>query len=235
MNLTIEQCALFDFVKIQHEGQVRKYSGEPYHVHLWEVAVLIAENVTQHDPYAHLIEIALCHDLFEDTKCQEQELIDFLLSIGYSRQSILKVVRGVNDLTDKFDSKNYQGVNRRSRKQMESDRLASLPYDSITVKYADLINNTSSIVEKDPGFARVYLKEKEEILAKCNKGHRGLYWLAIRSLLDGMDKLQPKPLTQQQYKDQEKKWGEVVEIVSMSDGAVWPITKLRHRFKLSYW
>ena len=47
---------------------------------------------------------------------------------------------------------------------MEADKLSKISPLSQTVKYADLFNNTSSIVELAPDFAKVYLREKDMYL-----------------------------------------------------------------------
>lgn len=42
--------------------------------------------------------------------------------------------------------------------------LARAPAEAQAIKVADLIHNTSSIVERDPDFARAYMREKEALL-----------------------------------------------------------------------
>jgi hypothetical protein len=71
-------------------------------------------------------------------------------------------------LTDVFISGAGYG-NRAERKVREKDRLAKISADAQTIKVADLIDNTKSIVERDPGFAKVYLKEKAAVLAVMTK------------------------------------------------------------------
>ena len=45
--------------------------------------------------------------------------------------------------------------------------------ERLTIKLADLIDNTKSIVAYDPNFARVYMKEKAELIAGMT-GHPAL-------------------------------------------------------------
>lgn len=54
--------------------------------------------------------------------------------------------------------------NRAKRKEYDRDRIARAPGSVQTVKVADLIDNTSTIVQFDPEFAKVYLREKRELL-----------------------------------------------------------------------
>lgn len=47
---------------------------------------------------------------------------------------------------------------------MDRQRLAESSREVQTIKVADLIDNTPSIVQHDPDFARVYLREKRDLL-----------------------------------------------------------------------
>ena len=54
---------------------------------------------------------------------------------------------------------------------------------------ADLISNSISIVQHDPGFARKYLREKAALMQVLKDGDPGLYAEADRVLKAGMAKL----------------------------------------------
>lgn len=165
MKLSGKQQILLQYVKDSHVDQVRKYTGEPYWNHVYSVAKIIAEI----EPKG--IEIALCHDLFEDTEVQMPDLLRFLTHSGYSNEDALFIVSGVNDLTDVFTKENYPTLNRKERKRLEAERLGKVNELSQTVKYADLIDNTKSITEHDEGFAKVYLSEKRQILDQMRRGN----------------------------------------------------------------
>ena len=66
-------------------------------------------------------------------------------------------------VTDVFTHEAYPELNRKIRKGMEADRLATISDDAKLVKLADMIDNTSSITEHDPGFAKLYLAEKAHL------------------------------------------------------------------------
>jgi hypothetical protein len=57
-------------------------------------------------------------------------------------------------------------------------RLKTTPQNSMTVKYADLIDNCD-IVLYDKSFGKIYLQEKYEILKHCKQGDFNLYYKAI--------------------------------------------------------
>jgi (p)ppGpp synthase/HD superfamily hydrolase len=65
--------------------------------------------------------------------------------------------------------------NRATRKRLACERLARAPREAQTVKLADLVSNTRTIVAYDPNFAPVYLKEKRDLLAVLTKGDPGLH------------------------------------------------------------
>lgn len=165
MNLTERQETLLSFVKQHHEGQKRKYTFEPYWTHVYSVA----EIVSKYEPEG--IEIALCHDLIEDTECTNDELFDFLMSLGYGHERSCFIDDGVRALTDHYTKEAYPSHNRKMRKRAEATRLGGIKPIYQSVKYADLIDNTSSIVEHDQSFAKVYLSEKIEILDFMRRGN----------------------------------------------------------------
>ena len=185
MKLTNRQNKLLDFVKEQHTDQVRKYTGNPYWEHCYDVG-MIANVDSEHGLN---MEIGFCHDLFEDTKCTSIELLNFLMDNGYTKSEAGIIVSGTTDLTDIYTKENFPHLNRKSRKIYESYRLGKIPSDSQTVKYADLISNTSSIVECDPNFAETYIREKHMILDKMRKGQIDLLIQCCFNIKTAMDKL----------------------------------------------
>ena len=166
MKLTAKQKLLFEFVKIKHGNQERKYTGEPYWTHPLEVAKMVEPN---------LIEVALCHDLLEDTDCDAPELLRELLSLSYEPNRAIEILQGVVDLTDVFIKEKFPKLNRKARKELEAERLGTISSNSQTVKYADLIDNTESIMTHDPKFGKTYLKEKRAMLELMNKGDSRMY------------------------------------------------------------
>lgn len=65
--------------------------------------------------------------------------------------------------------------NRKLRKTLDNTRLSTAPPLIQSIKYADLIDNTSSILSHDPNFAKLYLEEKREFLRIVNGGDLYLY------------------------------------------------------------
>ncbi len=178
---------LLEFVKVCHGSQVRKYTGEPY----WHHVVSVATIASQYDHYNYNLtkEIALCHDLFEDTDCDKGDLRTALQNFGYTNAEHAHIARGVQDLTDEWTSEKYPHINRSRRKAYEAARLGETQGYIQTIKYSDLIDNTQSIVNEDPGFAKVYLEEKVELLKMMRTGNFDLYIRVCASLYNSLEKL----------------------------------------------
>lgn len=155
------------FARKVHAGQQRKYTGNTYTDHLAEVAGIVA--TVQHEfmvPPGVMLATAWLHDCVEDQGVDQYTLRDMF------GDAVLSGVMLLSDLE--------QG-NRAERKRLSRERLANAPAWVQTIKYADLISNTSSIVMHDPKFAVTYLEEKRLLLEVMNAGDSRLYEMA-RSL-----------------------------------------------------
>lgn len=76
------------------------------------------------------------------------------------------------------------GLNRAERKHIDRMRLSASSGDVQTIKCADLISNTATIVEYDKDFARYYLREKRAllmVLVNADKPLRTLAWKILVS------------------------------------------------------
>lgn len=156
-----------------HANQRRKYTNAPYTDHLAEVAGIVA-TITDFDtihPEA-LIATAWLHDIVEDCGYTAERLWEELdPDLDYPTEAD-QVVRGVLWLPD------LEEGNRATRKRLSRERLARAPHWVQTIKCADLISNTGSIVQFDPAFAKVYLEEKRLLLHVMTKADRRLWDIA---------------------------------------------------------
>lgn len=147
------------FAREVHKNQVRKYTGNPYTDHLAEVAGIVSTIRGEEEVTA----TAWLHDCIEDQGCTRSQLAALFGEI---------VASGVYLLSD------LEEGNRKERKAASRRRLASSPDWIQTIKVADLISNTSSIVKHDPKFAEVYLEEKRLLLDVLTKADKGLLEIA---------------------------------------------------------
>lgn len=139
--------------------QRRKYTNDPYIVHPAAVAALV-ENA---GGTREMVAAAWLHDVIEDTKVS-LELIE--------EQFGMTVAAYVGWLTDA--SKPADG-NRAARKKIDMAHISRACSQAKTIKLADIIDNSRSIFEHDPKFAKVYLKEKRELLAVLADGNGELF------------------------------------------------------------
>ena len=140
--------------------QVRKYTGEPYYVHPAEVARIVA-GVPGSTP--DMVAAAWLHDVVEDTGCT---FTDIHMAFGID---IATLVGWLTDVSKPEDG------NRAVRKAMDRAHTADAPAEAQTIKLADLISNSRSIMAHDPAFARTYLEEKRLLLAVMTRGDAGLH------------------------------------------------------------
>ena len=140
-----------DFANEAHAGQTRRYTNEPYFNHVFSVAERVKELTDDEE----IIAAALLHDTVEDTEVTDEDI----LNIFGDRIAAL-----VYDLTDHFTSETYPNLNRKQRKKLEAERIGKANGDVRLIKLCDIADNTGSIVEHDPGFARIYMKEKSYLL-----------------------------------------------------------------------
>jgi len=147
------------FATQAHAGQTRKYTGEPYVNHPVEVMQLVS-TVTD-DP--EILAAAVLHDVVEDTPATIMNI-----RIGFSP----RVAELVDDLTDV--SRPEDG-NRATRKELDRQHTAKASPDAKTIKLADLISNSRSIMKDDPNFAKVYMKEKAALLEVLTEGNAELF------------------------------------------------------------
>lgn len=161
---------------IKHVGQTRKYDGAPYFTHVERVARL----AEAHGLSDNQIAAAYLHDVLEDTPTTADELRQILIDSDVSGLDAAIIVSLVVQLTDVYVLKRYPNHNRKARKALESERLSQISREAKLIKLCDLIDNTSDIVGQDKGFAVVYLREKQTILAGFGDvAETELYQLAL--------------------------------------------------------
>lgn len=150
-----------------HRDQNRKYTGEPYYLHPYEVADILKEAGMSEE-----VQIAgLLHDTIEDCGILHSDI-----SAMFGKR-VADLVLMVTDVSKPEDG------NRKSRKLLDLKHLAKADSDGQTIKLADLISNTSSIVQHDPGFAVIYMQEKRDLLNVLIDGDENL-WFRAKAIVD---------------------------------------------------
>lgn len=164
-----------EFCIMAHDGQKRKYSGLPFHIHPIAVASILEESDV-HVP-KDVIDAAYLHDVLEDTKYSIHDLRD----AGFNESVICLVVECTN-IYSKIK------LNRTSRKTLELVRVKSISPSAKTIKIADSIHNMRDFILQEPDYARdVYLYEKRNLLDKALKeGDSRLWNIADKIIKDFM-------------------------------------------------
>lgn len=166
----VQKAQVFAIAAHSAVQQKRKYTGEPYYVHPAEVARIVAEVPGS---TAEMVAAAWLHDVVEDTGVT---LTDIHMNFG---PEVAVLVGWLTDVSKPEDG------NRSRRKAMDREHTAQAPAEAQTVKLADLISNSKSIMQHDPEFAKTYLEEKRLLLDVMTKGDRGLHATASMYVIPG--------------------------------------------------
>lgn len=163
-----------EFATKAHGQQVRKYTGEPYVNHCIEVATIVSQSKTA---TTAMIQAAILHDTVEDTPVTHSQLV---YTFG---QTVATLVWYLTDSTE---------GNRAARHAASVARLRVMASDQAkTIKAADIISNTRSIVEHDMSFAVVYLREIRQKLDVIYDGcDPFIFETANQGWIDGVNKLE---------------------------------------------
>jgi len=173
MNDLIERARLFATSAHQRIGHQRKYSNQPYQVHLQAVAKLVAS--VSDDP--EMIAAAWLHDTVEDTPVTLDEIVE---KFG---AEVAELVENLTDVSKPSDG------NRAIRKTIDRDHSARASARAMTVKLADLIDNCRDITRNDERFARVYVLEMGALLKVLGEGDQTLLDQARRLHAKSVGKL----------------------------------------------
>ena len=158
MSKTIEKAIKFATKKHSEANQFRKYTGEPYIAHPASVAKIVSSV-----PHTEsMMAAAWLHDTVEDTSATLEEIEK---EFG---EEICSLVEMLTDISKPEDG------NRAARKAIDRAHTAKATPSGQTIKLADLIHNSFSIIEHDHKFAKVYLAEKALLLNVLQDGDKTL-------------------------------------------------------------
>lgn len=158
-------------------GQRRKYTDEPYIVHPAAVVELV-RSVTDNEA---MLCAAWLHDTVEDTPTTQG---DIQSHFGEDVATLVEMLT---------DSHPPEAKNRAARKVAHFQHTAKASADAQTIKLADIIDNTRSIIHYDAHFARVYLVEKRVQIALLTEGDATLWQQASTIIEQGILQLTGAP------------------------------------------
>ena len=176
MSDLVKQAIRFATEAHQRIDHRRKYSGQPYAVHLDQVAKIVATVSDDEE----MIAAAWLHDTVEDTPATfndiEREFGD----------SVAQLVRELTDISKPGDG------NRATRKTIDRQHLEQASARGQTIKLADLIDNCKDITRHDARFARTYLNEMGSLLQVLTKADEGLMRRAHKTMSKSLSQLGKK-------------------------------------------
>jgi (p)ppGpp synthase/HD superfamily hydrolase len=167
MNSLVNSAKVFTIAAHSAVGQRRKYSDAPYWTHC-ERVVATLDKFSQAPVSDEMRAAAWLHDTVEDTNVN-LELIRDLFG-----NNVYHLVEMLTDVSRPEDG------NRRARKALDLEHTKLASPEAKSIKLADLIDNAESIVDNDPGFAVVWLREKRALLEVLEDGDPELYAEAVR-------------------------------------------------------
>lgn len=177
MELRLEQVMAAACVE-WHAGHLRKYTNEPYEIHLAQVAGLVSMISVPEDVELEVVRAVLWgHDCVEDVGVTLKMIRDKLRN--FPADKVDQVIEGIDGLTDREKGNRYQ------RLAKKTVRLSNQPAWIQTAKNLDIYSNAISIAVHDPQFAKILAWELElitESMTKADKIARGLARYGVKIL-----------------------------------------------------
>lgn len=171
-NSIVDKAAKFAAAAHAFIDQRRKYTGEPYINHPAQVAGLVG-SVTSDKA---MIAAAYLHDVIED--------------VGHAIPNIRNKIKNefgeeIYHLVDELtDVSQLSDGDRATRKSIDRAHTSQASEKAKTIKLADIISNSKSIIENDSEFAKVYMEEKALLLEVLKEGNKALYKVAEGIMID---------------------------------------------------
>lgn len=162
------------FARCAHRNQKRRYTNEPYVNHSIAVARLVAASGADVDT----IIAAVLHDVIEDTDVTAE-----VLEAEFGNRVfvlVMEVSKGIDPLIAE------QPITKESMHKAHLHLLSKTSPEAATIKLADIIDNTSTLHERDPKRALTYLPEKWEAIDVLKHGNKQLWERALHQISDNL-------------------------------------------------
>lgn len=141
-------------IRTYHGGQTRKGDSFPYLEHPLEVGYKLWRSKFPND----VVVAGFCHDLLEDSKCSEKEILEKCSS------DVLTIVKAVSNDEALSDKKDWEKKKEKYIKSVEAGGI-----EAITVSVMDKICNLQSFFDQ-------YEKEGPVLWKKFNRGRDKKLW-----------------------------------------------------------
>jgi len=146
----------YEFAKVAHGNQERKFVGIPYTTHIEETVQLLWE-VTKGQTSTDNYIAAILHDVVEDTNITLQEIDQH-----FGRN----VANLVDELTIDEAEKEAKG-----KKQYLSEKINGMSRDALSIKLCDRLSNIVGLDNKKipKDFVKWYIKETQYIIDNIDR------------------------------------------------------------------
>jgi (p)ppGpp synthase/HD superfamily hydrolase len=183
MNFTEKTQKAAEFAKKAHASinEKREYSRDDYFVHPLEVAEIVKSTGAGDE----LICAAFLHDSIESLGPNHPFFGLDIIKAEFGE----KVANWVIECTNVYTPKDYPDLTRKQRKDLEAERLGKVSKEAATIKLADIISNTRNLIKENREFAKVYFKEKLNLMGPLSHGNHYLLKVASQILVDGYREL----------------------------------------------
>lgn len=168
----IDEARVFATAAHGAVGQKRKYTKEDYIVHPAGVVDILKQHITTLT--APMIAAAWLHDVLEDTQVTYEAI---LLEFG---EDVANIVLGLSNIATAYDG------NRKVRMLKNLEFLKLQNEEVQTIKIADMMHNTASIVEHDKTFAIIYLREKVDLINALTKAPKFFRTIAMNQIEESL-------------------------------------------------
>lgn len=169
----IENARCFSIAAHEAIQQKRKYTGEPYFWHPMAVGSIVWSVYDDEN----MLAAAYLHDVVEDTGVTLKTIENLF------GEDVATLVAGLTDISKPSDG------NRAERKRIDREHTAEQSPRCKTIKLADLIHNSQSILKYDRDFAKIYIPEKELLLSVLTEGDHELWTFANSIVIDAKKEL----------------------------------------------
>lgn len=170
----VQKAGVFQRAAHSAKGQVRKFTGLPYHTHPEAVLGLLCQNVP--GVTEDMMCATLLHDVLEDTDVTEELLLE---EFG---EEVTRLVVGLTNWKPKPGTFGVH-LNRAARHRLNVRRLAKTCNRVKTIKLADCLHNLPDIIENDPKHAVVYVAEKRVLLDEALIGGDEGLWNQVNAVI----------------------------------------------------
>lgn len=145
------------FAMTAHNGQQRKYNGNPYVLHPISVALRLVEYL-EGKAGTDMIIAALLHDVLEDTKVPAAAI-----EKSFGRE-VVRLVGELTNVSKGLKGKDGRSLSRAERKQIDHARLLTVSHPAKIIKMLDRIDNLAELLGSPKDFRELYANESLSLL-----------------------------------------------------------------------